>query len=64
MGELPKTLEIIFQVQMKKINEEMTRRKISFSTYKMLFFLFFLSFQTPSTFKLHNFLIFYSFKTI
>jgi len=61
MGELPKTLEIIFQVQMKKINEEMTRRKISFSTYKMLFFF---SFWTPSTFKLHNFLIFYSFKTI
>jgi hypothetical protein len=38
MGELPKTLEIVFEVQMKKINEKMTRRKISFSTYKMLFF--------------------------
>jgi len=35
---LPQALEIIFEVQRKKINEKITRRKISFPTYKMHFF--------------------------
>jgi hypothetical protein len=38
MGELPQTLEIIFQVQMKKTNEEMTRKKKAFQPTKCFFF--------------------------
>jgi hypothetical protein len=37
----PQALEIIFEVQRKKSNEKITRRKLSFSTYKTSFFLFF-----------------------
>jgi hypothetical protein len=41
MGVLPQALEIIFEVQRKKSNEKIIRRKISFLTYKTyLFFLF------------------------
>jgi hypothetical protein len=32
MGALPQALEIIFEVQMKRNNEKLTRRKINFST--------------------------------
>jgi hypothetical protein len=46
MGALPQALEIIFEVQMKRNNEKLTRRKINFSTYKM-FFLFFSSSLDP-----------------
>jgi hypothetical protein len=35
-----KALEIIFEVQRKRNNEKITRRKISFSTSKMFFFFF------------------------
>jgi len=38
MRELPQALEIIFEVQRKKINEKITRRKIRFLTYKTLLF--------------------------
>jgi hypothetical protein len=38
MGGLAQALEIIFEVQRKRSNEKITRRKISFSTSKMLFF--------------------------
>jgi hypothetical protein len=41
MGVLPQALEIIFALQKKKSNEKITRRKISFPTYKTLFFFFF-----------------------
>jgi hypothetical protein len=34
MGALPQALEIIFEMQRKKNNEKITRRKISFSTFK------------------------------
>jgi len=37
---LPQALEIIFEVQRKRINEKITRRKISFPTYKMHFLKF------------------------
>jgi hypothetical protein len=37
MGELPQSLEIIFEVQMKRTNEKIERRKRSFTTYKMHF---------------------------
>jgi hypothetical protein len=37
MGELPQSLEIIFEVQMKRSNEKIARRRRSFTTYKMQF---------------------------
>jgi hypothetical protein len=42
MGMLPQVLEIIFEVQRKMNNEKITRREISFPTYKTFFFFFFL----------------------
>jgi hypothetical protein len=38
MGVLPQALEVIFEMQMKRSNEKVARRKISFPTYKTLFF--------------------------
>jgi len=61
MEALPRALEIIFEVQRKKNNEKITRRKISFRTYKTGFFFWL---WTSLIFKLHNFLISYSFKII
>jgi hypothetical protein len=57
MGPLPQALEIIFEMQMKKISEKI----IAFQLTKPFFFFFFFSFWTPPTFKPHNFLNFYSF---
>jgi hypothetical protein len=57
---LPQALEIIFEVQRKRINDKIIRRKISFSIYKT--HSFFLSFWTPPNFKPCNFLIFIHFK--
>jgi hypothetical protein len=54
MGALPQALEIIFEVQMKRSNKKIARRKISFPTHKMrLFFLLFgpLSFSKLLTFS-------------
>jgi hypothetical protein len=34
MGALTQALEIIFEMQMKRINEKIKKRKISFPTYK------------------------------
>jgi hypothetical protein len=43
MPKLPQALEIIFEVQRKRSNEKVARRKISFSTHKKTrFFSFFL----------------------
>jgi len=39
MGALPQTLEIIFEMQRKNNNNKITRRKISFPTFKTFFFL-------------------------
>jgi len=58
MKALPQALEIIFEMQRKKNNEKITRKKISFSTYKACFFFFL---KTPLPFKVSNFLISYSF---
>ncbi len=55
---LPPGLEIIFEVQKKRSNEIITRKKISFPAYKMSFF-FSSSLWTPPIFKPHNFLVFY-----
>jgi hypothetical protein len=41
MGVLPQALEIIFEVQRKRSNEKISRRKISFPTYKTCFVPFF-----------------------
>jgi hypothetical protein len=60
MGMLPQALEIIFEVQMERSNEKITRRKINFPTHKTFFFFFFF-FLDPSNFKASNFLISYSF---
>jgi hypothetical protein len=58
---LLQVLKIIFEVQRKMSNEKITRRKISYPTYKThFFFLFFV--WTPPTFKPHNFLISYLLK--
>jgi hypothetical protein len=43
MGMLPQIQEIIFEVQRKMSFEKITRKEISFSTYKTFFFPFFLS---------------------
>jgi hypothetical protein len=43
MEALPQALEIILEVQMARNNEKITRKKISFPTYKTLFFFFFFS---------------------
>jgi hypothetical protein len=57
MRTLPQALEIIFEVQRKRNNEKIARRKISFSTYKNILFFF----AITLTFKASNFLIFSSF---
>jgi hypothetical protein len=62
MGMSPQALEIIFQMQMKKNNEKVTRRKISFSTDKMHFFSFFLLFRPLLFSKLLTFSFFVYFK--
>jgi hypothetical protein len=48
MGALRQALEIVFKVQRKRINEKITRRKVSFPTYKRRFFFFSLD---PSYFQ-------------
>jgi len=40
MGVLPQALEIIFEMQMKKSNEKIARRKISFPIHKTWFIFF------------------------
>jgi hypothetical protein len=44
MGTLPHALEIILEVQKKKISEKLARRKISFPIYKTQFYFIFLFF--------------------
>jgi hypothetical protein len=55
MGALPQALEIIFELQMKRSNEKLTRKKKAFQLIKHVFFF---SLWTPLTFKVHNFLKF------
>jgi hypothetical protein len=57
MGTLPQALEIIFEVQRKRINGEKKKLKKKIPTYKTFFFPLF-SFWTLPTFKLHNFLMY------
>jgi hypothetical protein len=60
MGELPQALETIFGVQMRRINEKITKRKISFSIYKTFFSPFFLLFGPLTLSNLITFFISYS----
>jgi hypothetical protein len=56
----PQALEIMFEMQRKKSNENITRKKKAFQLTKHDFF--FSSFlSTPLIFKPHNFLLSYSF---
>jgi hypothetical protein len=41
MGALSQSLEIIFEVQQKRSNEIITRKKKAFQLTKLIFFLFF-----------------------
>jgi hypothetical protein len=41
MGTLPQALEIIFEVERKRSNEKLVRRKINFPTCEMCVFFFF-----------------------
>jgi hypothetical protein len=50
MGALSQALEIIVEVQLKRNNQKITRKKISFSTYKTRYFLLFFSLD-PSYFQ-------------
>jgi hypothetical protein len=59
MQVLPQALEIIFEMQRKRSNGKIVRRKLSFSTYKMPFV--FSSLWTPPIFEASNFLISCSF---
>jgi hypothetical protein len=61
MEALPQPVEIIFEVQRKRSNEKITRRKISFSTYKTLSF-FFLLFEPLLFSNIITFLFFVHFK--
>jgi len=54
MVALPQALEIIIELQRKRSNEKITRRKISFSTCKM-HFSFFSSLWTLPNIKASNF---------
>jgi hypothetical protein len=45
MGMLPQALEIIFEMQRKMSNEKITRKEISFPTYKTIFSFFFFSLE-------------------
>jgi hypothetical protein len=47
----PQALEIMFEVQRKKNNEKIARRKIIFSNSQNVFFFFFPSLWTPPTLK-------------
>jgi hypothetical protein len=62
MVVLPQALEIIFEVQMKRSNEKITKRKISFSIYKTFFFPFFLLFGPLTLSDLITFLFLIQFK--
>jgi hypothetical protein len=50
MGALPQALEIIFDVLRKRGNEKITKKEISFSTYKTYLFTYLFSLD-PSLFQ-------------
>jgi hypothetical protein len=59
MGALPQALEIIFEVQIKRINKKLARKKKKNFNSQNAFI--FSSFWTPLNFIASNFLISYSF---
>ncbi len=62
MGVLPQALEIIFEMQRKMSNEKITRKEISFPTYKTIFSFFFLFFRAYLISNLRTFLFLIHFK--
>jgi len=62
MEAVPQALEIILEVQMARNNEKITRRKISFPTYKTLFFSSFFSLDSSYFSNLIIFLFLIQFK--
>jgi len=56
MKVLPQALEIIFEVQRKRSNEKITRKKKSLPTYKTLFFFISLDLSYFQTSQLSYFL--------
>jgi len=60
MRALPQALGIIFEVQIKKSNEKIAKRKKGFQLTKRVSFLCFCFFLTPPTFKAFIFLMFCS----
>ncbi len=58
LWELPQALETTFEVERKTRNEEIARGKISFPTYKMHFFFFFLLFGPFLLSKLLSYFLF------
>jgi hypothetical protein len=55
MGGLPQALEIILEVQRKKSNKKITRRKINFFNLQNPFFFFFLVSSLWTPLSLSNF---------
>jgi len=62
MGALPQDPEIIFEVQMKRSNEKIVRRKIAFQLTKHVFSPFFFLFGPLLLSKLLTFSFFVHFK--
>jgi hypothetical protein len=62
MGALPQALEIIFEVQGKRSNEKITRRKNKLSKLQNVFFFFFLLFGRLLLSNLITFLLLIHFK--
>jgi hypothetical protein len=63
MRALPQALEFVFEVQKKRSNEKIARKKKSFPTYKMFFSFFFFLFLGPLLFlNLITFLFFIHFQ--
>jgi len=58
MGALPQALGISFEMQRKRSNEKITRRKYAFQLTKHVFFIFFSFLWISLIFKPHNFFIF------
>jgi hypothetical protein len=62
MGVLPRALEIVYEVQMKRSNEKITSKIISFPTYKGHFIFIFFLFGPFLFSNLITFLFFIHFK--
>jgi hypothetical protein len=64
MGALRPALEFIFQVQRKRNNEKIERRKVSFATHKTHFFFVYFLFEPLLLSKLQTFSFLVHFKRL